>query len=447
MRLIGSSAGGFMVRSLAQESPGSCMGSPMPFRARGRRIRSLTMAASALTAALVTLLSPVSASACAPLPGDHCYGKAEWNVEGKSKSGFKGLDAILGINSEALNAEEWDNIITDEAWVGFDGTAYWNESGEVLGCVAIIGCTPEHEDRFFWFQNSEKYGEGGAMSPEGNRGPGEWEVTDDYYAPTNGWYVKSGPLVGGVNGQPSWSPDIQVGAETTTASAIQSAGATNLDWEDLQGNWHYSNWSSSNGHARIVCYPPAAAIWDVAYWRVSYGVNENIPCGGESLVANAPAPAINGRAAAPMPELRPMALSVPNISPNLTATSEMAMPELKARVLAIAASVGDSNPSSIEVVKASRARAVAAVTPGLWLSETPEQQEWLKGSAYAVVVHGNFEAAGGSGATPENEPPSKPYVTLSIVIDARTGAVSTFELSDASQRQPALTGLGAVSAL
>jgi hypothetical protein len=200
----------------------------------------VTTAVSTAAIGLAALFSPAAALACSPVEGHHCYGIAQWDVEGKSGSGFKGLDAIIGVNSEALYAwtqEGYYNHISDEAWVEFDGGAYWNESGELLGCTTIIGCTPEHEARWFWYQSSEKNGEGGALSSQGV-GPGEFEVTDDYYAPTGGWFVKAGPLTGGVNGNPSQATSITTGVETTTASALNSAGARNLDWEDLKGKWH-----------------------------------------------------------------------------------------------------------------------------------------------------------------------------------------------------------------
>jgi hypothetical protein len=123
----------------------------------------------------------------------------------------------------------------------------------------------------------------------------------------------------------------------------------------------------------------------------------------------------------------------------------MTMAEVKSRVTAISASVGEPAPSSIEVAKASRARAVGAATPAFWFSETPEQQEWLGGSTYAVVLHGHFEAAAVS--PNERESQAKPYTTLSLVLDAKTGAVTTFNLSNSGQQQPALDELGAVSAL
>ena len=394
---------------------------------------------------LVVLLSPAAALACSPT--SHCYGIAAWNVERKSASGFKGLDAILGINSEALYAwtqEGYYNHISDEEWIVWNGGAYWNESGEVLGCVSIIGCTPEHEDRFFWYERSKTYNnESGAMSPEGNRGPEEWEVTDEYNAATNGWYVRSGPFTGGANGQASWAPILNVGVETTTSSALNSAGAQNLDWEDLQGKWHYSDWSSGSGHAESECDPPARASWITKYTTFGYGVNIEFPCTNEhDAIASAPS------AGEPRPNTPPGLGSPPvssaasAMSPDMAATSELSMSELKTRATAAAASVGEPNPS-IEMVKATRARATAVITPEFsWSGETAKEREWLSGSTYAVVLHGHFAAASAAA-----NPQEKPYTALSLVIDAKTGAVSSFELFNASQQQPALDELGAVSAL
>jgi hypothetical protein len=386
---------------------------------------------------LAALLTPAPAAACAPSPASaHCYGEAEWNVERLSGSGFKGLDVLLGINSEALYEYNGTNLISNEAWVGFKGNAYWNESGEILGCVRIIGCTPEHEDRFFWYQNTVKTGEGGALSAEGNKGPEEYEVTDKYYAPTNGWYVKAGTLTGGVNGNPASATSITAGVETTSASALNSAGARNLDWEDLKEKWHFSNWSSGSGHAEITCNSPAEAVWDTRYAVFSFGVNIGIGCtrGADALAP----PTIS-------PSLRPAGADAAAITPNFSATSTMTTAELRSRVLAISASLGDAAPSSIEMVQGSRASTVAAATPSVWFSETPEQQQWLAGLTFGVVVHGSFESVGSApGQSPSQ---AKPYTTLGLVVDARTGAVTTFNLSEPDQQQPALGGVGHVSTL
>ncbi len=400
------------------------------------------------------LLSPAAALACKPRdePNEHCYGIAEWNVEGKSGSGFKGLDAILGVNSEALYTwiqEGEENHITDEEWLGFGEGNYWNESGEILGCALLLPCTPEHEDRWFWYGETEEYGEVGGKSPEGG-GAEEWEVTDEYEPSINGWYVKSKNWTADIYGQPSYGTSLIVGVETTTNYALNSAGAQNLDWEDLQGKWHYSDWASGSGHAKTECQSPAKASWITKYTTFGYGVNIEFPCTTEpDALMSEPS------TGEPEPSThKPPALRSPTVSsasaatsPNLNATGPMSMAELKTRVTALATTVGEPDPSSIEVAKAPRAQAIAAVTPAISFGETGKQKEWLSESTYAVVLHGHFEpTAVPGGGRPKGEP-TKPYTTLSLVLDAKTGAVSTFDLTKASQQQPVISELGDVSSL
>lgn len=420
--------------------------------------RSFVLAAvSTAVVGLVTLLSPVAALACSPKTepvNEHCYGIAQWNVEGKSGSGFKGLDTILGINSEALYAysqEGYSNDISDEAWLEFDEGAYWNESGEHLGCGYLIGCTPEASDRYFWFDNSETYGEEGKGSPEGG-GPEEWEVAD-YYEPSTGvWYVKSKNWATLVAGQPSQATILTAGVETTTSDALNSAGASHLDWEDLQGKWHDNDWSSGTGHADSSCDAPAVAAWITKYTTFGYGVNIDYPCDTEddALVSSPSGAGEPTTGTHTPPALRAVVSSAAAaMSPNLSATAPMSMAELKTRVTALAASSGeDPEISSIEVAQAPRRQAMAAVTPGSSFVETGERKEWLSESTYAVVLHGHFEsAAAPSGVQSEGEPQPKPYTTLSFVLDARTGEVSAFALTEPSQHQPEISELGDVSAL
>jgi hypothetical protein len=411
----------------------------------------VTTAVSTAVIGLAVLLSPAAALACTPT--SHCYGIAQWDVEGKSGSGFKGLDAILGVNSEALYAwtqEGYYNHIQDEAWLEFDAGHYWNESGEILGCATLLPCTPEHESRWFWYAETEKYGNTGGESSEGNKGPGEWEVTDEYEPSIGGWYVKSANWTTDIYGQPPEATSITTGVETTTNSALNSAGAQNLDWEDLQGKWHYSDWASGSSHAKARCNSPAKASWITKYTTFGYGVNIEFPCTTESdALMGEPSTGESEPSTHTPPALGSPTVSsaIVAMSPNLNATSPMSMSELKTRVTALAATVGEPDPSSIEVAKAPRAQAIAAVTPAISFGETGEQKEWLSEPTYAVVLHGHFESTAAlGGAQPEGEP-TKPYTTLSLVLDAKTGAVSTFDLTKASQRQPAIAELGAVSAL
>jgi hypothetical protein len=90
---------------------------------------------------------------------------------------------------------------------------------------------------------------------------------------------------------------------------------------------------------------------------------------------------------------------------------------------------------------------MAAVTPGSSFVETGERKEWLNESTYAVVLHGHFESAAAGGAQPEGESHAKPYTTLSLVLDAKTGEVSAFGLTEPSQHQPEISALGDVSTL
>jgi len=76
-----------------------------------------------------------------------------------------------------------------------------------------------------------------------------------------------------------------------------------------------------------------------------------------------------------------------------------------------------------------------------------ERKEWLNESTYAVVLHGHFESAAAGGAPPEDESHTKPYTTLSLVLDAKTGEVSAFALTEPSQHQPEISALGDVSTL
>jgi hypothetical protein len=410
----------------------------------------LTTVASTAVMGLATLLSPMAAFACKPPSSEHCYGEASWDVEGQSGSGFKGLYALLGINSEALHAwnqEGSKNFITNEEWVEWSAGLYWNESGEILGCI-ISGCTPEHEDRWFWFFNSEGDGETGALSSEGG-GAEEWEV-DDYYNPSNkGWYINSKNWATYAYGQPSSAPILKAGVEVTTTEAINSAGARDLDWEDLQGKWHYSDWASGSSHALLNCDYPARTAWISAYTTFGYGVNIEWPCDSEDAMVSPPTSAEESSSSGHSPGLKPMpALSPLATLPNSSATGTVSVSELKTRATALAANLGEPDPSSIEVAKAPRAQAIAAVTPGMSFDETGKQKEWLGGSTYAVVLHGHFESAEApSGKRQEGEVPSRPYTTLSVVIDAKTGEVNTFNLTEANQQQPAISQLGDVSTL
>ncbi len=413
----------------------------------------LATVVSTVAMVLATSLSPTAAFACKPqvYPVDeHCYGNATWDVEGQSGSGFKGLYALLGINSEALYAwtqEGYDNLITNEEWVQWPASGTWNESGEMLGCI-ISGCTPAHEDRWFWFTNSATEGETGAVSSQGG-GAEEWEV-DDYYDPSNkAWYVNSKNWSAFVYGQPSSVHVLKAGVEVTTTEAINSAGARDLDWEDLQGKWHYNDWASGSGHAILECNYPARVAWISPYTTFGYGVNIEWPCDNGDALVSSPASTEGPSSSDQSPGFKPMpASSVLATLPNLSATGTMSMSELKTRITALAANLGEPDPSSIEVAKAPRAQAIAAVTPGISFDETGSQKEWLSGSTYAVVLHGHFEsAADPSGKRPEGDVPSKPYTTLSAVIDAKTGEVSTFNLTDTNQQQPAISQLGDVSTL
>jgi hypothetical protein len=410
----------------------------------------LTAVASTAAMALTALLSPAAAFACKPPSYEHCYGEAYWDVEGQSGSGFKGLYALLGINSEALyawNQEGSKNFITNEEWVEWEAGLYWNESGELLGCI-VSGCTPEHEDRWFWFYNSEGDGETGAVSPEGG-GAEEWEVDNYYNSSNKGWYINSKNWAAYAYGQPSWAPILKAGVEVTTTEAINSAGARDLDWEDLQGKWHYSDWASGSGHAGLSCNYPARVAWISAYATFGYGVNIEWPCDNDAMVsppASLEEPSSIGRS----PGFKPMpASSALATLPHSSAASTISTSELKTRAVALAANLGEPDPSSIEVAKAPRGQAIAAVTPGISFIETGEQKEWLSGSTYAVVIHGHFESA----ATPpsaertEGQVSPKPFTTLSVVIDAKTGEVSTFNLTEANQQQPAISQLGDVSTL
>jgi len=411
-------------------------------------MRFFVAAISVLVVGLsAALLSPTAALACSPKvepTNEHCYGIAQWDVEGLSGSGFKGLYTVLGVNSEALYAwtqEGYYNHISDEAWLEFDGGHYWNESGELLGCATLLGCTPEHADRWFWFARTEHDGEVAGESPEGG-GAEEWEVADYYNPSVNGWYIQSKNWSGYSYGQPSQATSITAGVETTTSNALNSAGARDLGWEDLQGKWHYNDWSSGSGHALLHCNYPARVAWISAYTTFGYGVNIEWPCTTEDDIATTE-PGVHTPPGLSSP---PASTPAAAILPDTTATSQMTMPELKARATAIAASVGEPGPSSIEVAQGPRAQAVAAVTPGFSFNETSATKEWLSGATYALVLHGHFEAAAAQGGVPaDGEQHAKPYTTLSLVLDARTGAVTTFELTNASDQQPVIGQLGQVT--
>ncbi len=413
----------------------------------------LTTIVSTVAMGLVMLLSPAAALACKPKVkpvNEHCYGLAEWNVEGESGEGFKGLDAILGINEEALYAwaqEGSYNFLTDEEWVGFP-KGYWNESGEELGCSAA-GCTPEHEDRWFWFYNSEKE-ETGHTSSEGNDGPGEWEVTDKYEPSNSTWWVKSDTLTVYLPGQPSSATSIEVGTEITTNSSLLSGGAKNLDWEDLGGKWHYSDWASGDSHAGLGCISPAKAAWIEKYKTVGFGSNIEFPCDNETSDDLVSSPTSTGehKPSGHQPAFKPAsASSAAAMMPNLNATGPMSMVELKTRVTAVATNLGDPDPSSIEVAKATEAQALAVLTPRISYGvETDQQQESMSDPTYAVVLHGHFESA----TQTEGETPSKSYTILSLAINAKTGEITTFSLSkegNTNQEQPAVSQLGDVSTL
>jgi hypothetical protein len=403
---------------------------------------ALSTVASTVLAALAILLSPAAAFACKPLNSEHCYGEAYWDVEGQS-GGFKGLYDLVGINSEALyawNQEGSKNFISNEAWVEWEAGIFWNESGEMLGCV-VFGCTPEHADRWFWFARTPS-SEGGAMSPEGG-GAEEWQVYD-YYDPSNkDWYVSSKNWAAFVSGQESYAPIIKAGVEVTTSSALNSGGATTLEWEDLQGKWH-SGWSSGSGNAALSCVAPAKVAWIKKYITLGYGIGIEWPCDNEDAMVSPP----NAEASSSggySPALKPMPASSPLATmPNLSTTSTVSTSELKTRVTAIAANLGEPDPT-IEVAKAPRAEAMAAVTPGISFDETGNQKEWLNGSTYAVVLHGHFESA--EAPSRKQTQGEKPYTTLSVVIDAKTGEVSSFNLTEPDRKQPAISQLRDVNTL
>jgi hypothetical protein len=324
-------------------------------------------------------------------------------------------------------------VITNEMWVDFP-KGYWNESGDVIGCVAIIGCTGG-SPQYFWFQNSKVYGYGGVLSSQGP-GTGLFEVTDYYYEPTGGWYVKAGTLTGGINGNSSNATTLQAGVETTTETAHNIASATNLDWQDLQNHWHYSNWASRSSHAFIWCESPATATWDVKYDTFGYGVNWNTSCAASG---NALVNPKEGGSSSVVPKQ-----SSVGVAPTGKLTSE----RLKTEVDDIATSAGESSPSKVEVTSGPRADSVASATPAFSLADTPEQHEWLSGTTYAVVLHGHFtfpSALVPGGAV--HAIPTPTGTTLSLVIDASTGAVTSFDLTEASQQQPNLAAIGAVKSL
>jgi hypothetical protein len=366
---------------------------------------------------------PSTAAACNPTT--HCYGLAEWNVAGETS--FKGLSAYIESYEDSLNAEESKNIITNEAWVDFkDG--YWNESGDVIGCVDIIGCTGS-EPRYFWFQNSEKYGYGGVLSSEGPK-KSLFEVNDYYYPSTGGWYVQAGSLTGGVNGNPANATGLQIGVESTTNNAKNEAEAINLDWEGAQEKWHYSEWKSGTSHAVTWCESPAASEWGVTkYDQLWFGENWFKCEGTEALALSLPV-----RSAPQTPASAP------------TVSHPVNLEEVTAKASNIAASAGDATPESVEIARGVQGTAIEAATPAFSIADTSAQNEWLNDEAFAVVLKGHFTLF--TTLLPDNprEPQSTPSgTTLSLVVDAKTDAVSAFNLSGSGQTQPDISAVGPVA--
>jgi hypothetical protein len=246
--------------------------------------------------------------------------------------------------------------------------------------------------------------------------------------------VKAGSLTGGINGNPSQAVDLQAGVEVTTSSAYNNASATNLDWESLSAEWHYSDWASHSSHAEIWCDPYTAASWDTEYDTFGFGVNWEGTCTGtkESVKAD------GSEASSATPP------SLPSLPVSSTATTATALntigtlttAQLRTKAIAISTLLGESTPT-IEAAEGTRAATVAAATPAFWFSETTAQQDWLNGATDAVVLHGNFSVPG----------TSIDGTTLSLVLDAKTGAVTAFDLATASQQQPDLAQLGTVKQL
>lgn len=174
--------------------------------------------------------------------------------------------------------------------------------------------------------------------------------------------------------------------------------------------------------------------------KLHAGINQSILLASNVVGTGKPTP----------PALRsPRVLpSTPATVPNLSATTPMSMSELKTRVTAIAAEDGDPDPFSIETAEVLPGQATAVTISGISAVETA-QNGWPNEPAYAVVLHGHFErAATPGGVLPECESrPKKPYTTLSLVLNARTGAVSRFSLTGASQGQPTISELGGVTVI
>ncbi len=382
-------------------------------------MQKLSIAAAASVASLALLSLPSTAAACSP--ASHCYGIATWNVEGKKGSGFKGSDAYLDSYEDALDASE-ENIISNETWVVFPGE-YWNESGDVIGCVYLVGCSGP-SPHYFWYTHSKVYGYAGVMSSEGP-GTSLFEVEDYYYAPTNGWFVKAGSFTGGINGNASVASALEAGVETTTGSAHNVASATNLDWEDLSGAWHYSNWASGSGHAEIICIAPATATWDVLYDTFGFGVNWNSRCTGESLA---------------LPDSGPSeasAVGSPGALALTSGSSPLTLDQVRTEAESIAAQAGDGSPTGGEVVEAARSAAVASATPAFSLSEAGAQREWAGGMTDAVVLHGEFTLPAADIPGPRGmSGTAVTGTTLGLVLDAHSGAVTAFDLVGESGRQP-----------
>lgn len=383
-----------------------------------------------LAAASLVLAAP-QADAITGCPAGtikHCYAEGEM---GQAWSGaFVPINEIGGdLYIDCLTVPTDNDFVNYESWLDTDLNNapiddYWVEGGAKLG-IGVSGAWEGYQ--WFW-ADSRPNGGGYHEHYLGSASTYSFENVSFTWLGSGDWDVKfAGTVVGESVGAGDYAGGAQTGVESTSGGSAFYGWTRYWQYADSSWKWHPV---SAAGYGGVVIGPLDAQ---------SQAVNDspgddiyNSGIGSSSCLAEAgpvenssstPTPAATAGTGIPKTAA---ANGAPQAFTGASSLSALAAQAAKAN--------GVTDPTDVRYVQTTRAK-VAALTGA---------SAQGGGNVYVVELHGHFDGAYASvpkgGKTPTGD-------TLTIVVDAATGAVTDVGLTDSATDPVNIATLGTAQAL
>jgi len=179
--------------------------------------------------------------------GSHCYAVATWYMTGSEQ--VEG--DVVNVNTSNMNVPEWASqaFVTNETWVDFHPSGYWLEigthGGHGLDCCSLRW--------FYAYKNASGYHE---VDTVGGIPPNVWAWYWIQAIGSGTWCWKIGEhgeaTVECQGGFPTYSNELQDGAEAASETEPTNAGKVVASYQSLGGTWKTWN-KATNEHDVKMC--------------------------------------------------------------------------------------------------------------------------------------------------------------------------------------------------